>query len=147
MINHPGCLYIPLTLFPKTKQTRLQFMTTRKSIAFISSLTAGIITCFCFIACRIQNDAPETCPTKNEKTSQSFQHRIDSLYEQTQLLQSTLTATEILLSKTRKQNKQLRATVFAQSIKAEKDRNAHNDSLKETVMTWPVAIIENDSLY
>jgi hypothetical protein len=121
-------------------------MTTKTNVSFISALTAGIISCYCFSSCAAKTDAMEPCQTKTERETRSFQHRIDSLYEQTQVLQSTLTATEILLNKTRKKNKQLRASAF---IPVAKPAIAGNNIILpgETVMTWPVATNENDSLY
>lgn len=123
-------------------------MTTKTNVSFISALTAGIISCYCFSSCTAKTDAMEPCQTKTERESRSFQHRIDSLYEQTQVLQSTLTATEILLNKTRKKNKQLRASVFIPAAKPKPAIAGNNITLPgETVMTWPVATIENDSLH
>lgn len=118
-------------------------MSTKNLLLVIFSLATGVTTSSVLLLFKAQSRhsailAYEADRKNTETTSQLSVEYIDSLKERAEVLQSTLTATEILLNKTKQKNRVLRFAAFTSSSQPCETDSAKtkttNDSLTETVM-------------
>jgi hypothetical protein len=118
-------------------------MSTKNLLLVIFSLATGVTTSSVLLLIKAQSQhnailAYKTDRKNAEKINQLSVEYIDSLKEKAEVLQSTLTATEILLSKTKQKNRALRFAAVSYSLKpcetAPAKPKITNDSLMETVM-------------
>lgn len=118
-------------------------MSTKNLLLVIFSLATGVTTSSVLLLFKTQSQHDailvyEADKKNTEMISQLSVEYIDSLKEKAEVLQSTLTATEILLNKTKQKNRALRFAAFTYSPKPCETDSAKTktttDSLTETVM-------------
>lgn len=118
-------------------------MSTKNLLLVIFSLATGVTTSSVLLLFKTQSRheailAYEADKKNTGTINQLSEEYIDSLKERAEVLQSTLTATEILLSKTKQKNRALRFAAFPYSLKPGETNydktKTTNGSLTGTVM-------------